>query len=479
MNGHLVLLWAGALGSALAQSSGTFTPTGNMTTPRAGHTATLLLNGKVLIAGGSVGGFGLGNVLASAELYDSSTGAFTPAGAMNTARILHTATLLADGRVLIAGGYNGQGDSQSIASAELYDPSTGAFTPTGFMFNLRGRHSATLLADGRVLTQGCAIPCNSAIAELYDPATGKFADAGTPGAGGDTATLMADGKVLITGGCPADFHGTKAQVFDPVAVVFSFTGLMTNGCADINTATLLTDGKTLFAGNADNNGFPDQAEIYDPAVGTFTSLGETIGPHQFSAATLIPDGTVLITGGQLPGGDGDPGAELYFSTTRTFTLAGKMITPRYYHTATLLPDGAVLVAGGYGVWPGATANSETYNPTVLIPPPVLYSLSVDGRGQGAILHAGTGQITGPDYPATVGEALEIYLTGLMDGSVIPPHISIGGRTAEVRWFGNTPGFVGLNQVNVRVPSGIASGPAVPVRLTYLSRPSNEVTIAVR
>jgi hypothetical protein len=478
MKSHLVLLWVAAVASALAQSPGTFAPTGNMSTPRAGHSATLLLDGKVLIAGGSVGAFGPG-LLGSAELYDPSTGAFTPTGAMVTARALHTATLLADGKVLIAGGQSGPSGSQPIAGAELYDPSTGTFTPTGATLNLRGGHWATLLADGRVLVEGCAIPCNSVIAELYDPATGRFTDAGGPGAGAGAATLLADGKVLITGGCPADFHGTKAQVFDPGTGVFSFTGLMTNGCGDINTATLLTNGEVLFAGNAENDGFPDDAEVYDPDSGTFTSLGHTVGSHEFSAATLIPDGTVLITGGQLPGGNGDPGAELYISTTRTFALTGKMTTPRHHHTATLLPDGSVLVAGGYSVWPGATASSGIYHPGVLIAPPVLYSLPGDARGQGAVLHAGTAQIAAPDYPAARGEALEIYLTGLLDGSVIPPQISIGGRMAEVLWFGNTPGFVGLNQVNVRVPSGIASGPAVPVRLAYLSRPSNEVTIALQ
>ena len=172
-------------------------------------------------------------------------------------------------------------------------------------------------------------------------------------------------------------------------------------------------------------------------------------------------------------------AELYDPATGRFSATGDMTTRRSYHTATLLNNGQVLITGGIETWPAPTSSAELYTPAVLAPSPVLFSLSGDGKGQGAILHAGTDQVASSSNSATVGEALEIYFTGLGDGSVIPPQVAIGGRMAETLYFGKAPGFAGLNQVNVRVPSGVATGAAVPVRLTYLGRTSNEVTIGVR
>ena len=210
--------------------AGLFSPTGSLGTGRVGHSATLLSNGMVLIAGGSTGQLSLCCAvpnLASAELYDQATHAFSPASSMTTARAGHTATLLSDGRVLIVGGAPTGGPSGApVASAELYDPLTGTFAATGSAVAARQDASATLLADGRVLIAGGSASTitgrlSLASAELYSPSTGTFSPTGsmTMARFDHTATLLADGRVLIAGGVNAS-NGTggslqTAELYDP------------------------------------------------------------------------------------------------------------------------------------------------------------------------------------------------------------------------------------------------------------------------
>jgi len=342
--------------------SGSFTAVGNLSTGRANHTATLLPNGKILIAGGAADGF---QPLASAELYDPSTRTFSPAGDMTTPRSGHTAILLATGKVLIAGGAQTQnavisGGGQGL-SAELYDPSTGSFTATGSMVSGGGAVSASL-PDGRVLI------AKDVGSEIYDPASGTFTLTGAyvdPNQGAETATPLLDGMVLVTGGCAtAQCNAAGAELYDPHTGQFNLTGprrtVLTGGPIP---ATLLMNGKVLFVISNDS-AFPDDVEVYDPVAGTFDYIGHTEEAHEFSAAARLPDGTVLIVGGQLPGGSGSPGTELYSAATGTFAFAGNMTTGRHQHTATLLPDGTILIVGGYSIWNSPqvtpTASAEIY-----------------------------------------------------------------------------------------------------------------------
>ena len=348
--------------------AGNFTAVGNMTTARAEHTATLLPNGKVLIDGGW-DGF---QSLASAELYDPSTRTFDPTGSMITPRHGHSATLLADGRVLIAGGrravagaYNSYNNATSVFTAEIYDPSTGAFTATGDLTSIGGEAYAfpggvtTLLPDGRVFVAAT----NNA--EIYDPHSGTFTPTGPytgPSLVDATATLLTNGKVLVTGCAPADCSVGVAELFDPQSGTFGVTGpMMVKYFPDYGyTATLLTDGRVLFLGSNDSPD-PADAEVYDPAAGTFASIG---GPasQEIAPASRLTDGTVLIAGGQVPGGNGSAGAELYVPATGTFENVGEMTAGRHSHTATPLPDDTVLITGGFTGWPDPTSSAEVYKP---------------------------------------------------------------------------------------------------------------------
>jgi Kelch motif len=453
------------LSNAAAQTPGTFSAAGKMITPRVYHTATLLLNGKVLIAGGQA--LWGGSYLASAELYDPKTGTFTATGDMTVPRHLPIATLLPSGQVLIVSADTG---------AEIYDPSTGAFTPVTYLASANTNCSAaTLLANGKVLINvGTVWPGPRGLgvtAQLYDPASGTFAATNRYSDFPQTtffpcplATLLPDGKVLTT------WNESEAELYDPDTASFRLTQGWVNDYDGVYTATLLTTGKVLITTETNT-------ELYDPKTETFAVTG---APPTYSIAALLSDGTVLFTGGCQ--GLCDPlkaGAEFYDPTSGKFTATGGLTTPRYGHTATLLRDGTVVIAGGVKASfldsvPIATA--EIYTPVVTRSAPVILQAA---DGQAAILHGSTEQPVSPEKPAVGGEALEIYATGLIESGRVPPQVFIGGLMAEVLYFGNAPGYPTLNQVNVRLPSGISAGPAVPVRLIYLNRPSNEVTISLQ
>jgi len=499
---------------ALAQSPGTFSATGHMITPRFLHTATLLLDGRVLIAGGD-SSYSTANAESGAELYDPVTGTFVATGSMTTPRDSHTATLLPNGKVLIAGGGPRiSGGGYSLASAELYDPVTGTFSATGSMTVERSYHTATLLNNGKVLIAGgyrrvvggspsdVTFPTS---AELYDPSTGTFSATGDMNeAFSDTATLLSNGKVLITRGIvwdPPNSSGDEkflhhAELYDPSTGTFAFTGSLTTQHT-APAATLLMNGKVLVAGGdiGDGDGASISAELYDSATGTFTATGNLTTGREQNATTLLPDGTVLFAGGHggvpVPGGGYDnlASSEIYNPLSGAFSAVGPMLTGRDILGATLLNNGQVLITGGNQYYPfGAggrdpqhpvVAVAELFTPAMLIPAPALFSLGGDGRGQGAIWHATTGEIASLSSPALAGEVLSMYTTNLADRGVIPPQVAVGGRLAEVLYYGAAPGYPGYYQVNFRVPDGVAPGPAVPVRLTYLGRSNNEVTIGVR
>ena len=337
------------------------TATGGLGTGRAGPTATLLPNGKVLLAGGT----NTGSVsLASAELYDPATGTCSPTGSMGVARVSHTATLLANGTVLIAGGYDMLANTNS-ASAEVYDPATGTFSPTGNMGVARGLHTATLLPGGKVLiAAGSAVSYTTLdSAELYDPATGTFTPTGkmvtTRNSG--MAVLLATGKVLIVGGgnWVSGILG-DAELYDPTTGTFTATGSLAT--ARINsTATLLPGGKVLVAGGEGQPPYYPalrSAELYDPTAGTFSPTGNLATARLGHTATLLSDGQVLLVAGVWNNGTWSTNVllasvERYDPLTGTFTAAGSLATLRQSHTATLLGSGRVLIAGGM------TAGSST------------------------------------------------------------------------------------------------------------------------
>ena len=351
-------------------SSSGFTPTGSLNEARGLHTATLLPDNKVLVAYGSNSSSytnATGYVgLTSIEVYDPGTGTFTEIVGDDGVGIFgHTATLLPNGKVLLAGGFVNSvwdyGGNSSSNGASLYDSATGAFSGTGNMTANRGNHTATLLASGKVLIAGGAdqdpTGTGLASAELYDPSTGIFTQTGSMAVGRflHTATLLQNGKVLIVGGgltSTSDPVAT-AEVYDPATGIFTITGAMATA-REQHTATLLADGRVLIVGGTTSTGTTATVEVYDPSTASFAVTGSMAEARTFHTATLLPNGKVLVAGG----GDENSTAEVYDPATGSFSITGGMEIGRSGHTATLLPNGSVLVAGG-GILAGL-ASAELY-----------------------------------------------------------------------------------------------------------------------
>jgi uncharacterized protein (TIGR03437 family) len=438
-------VFAWRIGAAQASSANRgWSPTGSMTEARAGNAAVLLPSGKVLV----VSWYGT-----SADIYDPTTGRFAPTGQMQFSHgVSLTATLLNDGRVLIVGG------SIAPSAVELYDPSSGRFTAIGQTIEPHGFGStATLLNDGRVLVVGglamsgfgnpTSTADTSAGAETFDPKTGKFASAGVMASNRNnhTATLLSDGRVLVTGGNAqyGEVAGgvfDTAEIYDPSTGGFAPAGSM-RAVRGHHFAVLLPSSKVLVGGGFGSD--IASAELFDPATKGFTSTGGmTNASRASSTATLLASGQVLVAGGTNGVGTSNTSsAELYNPGTGTFSFTGSMGTARCCQVATTLLDGRVLVTGGYAGGDASLplASAELYTPVA----------------EGLL----TSQ-TGLTFRAAQGA-----------GTLSPQSVAVLSSTDTIPWTVSTHTYTGGNWLTA-TPSGATSTPGAPlVTLSITANPS--------
>jgi hypothetical protein len=331
----------------------TFAPLATLSESRTGFTATALENGQLLLVGGySTSAEGGATSTADVELLDPQTGAFTSTGSMAAARSVHTATLLADGRVLAIGGQTVvNGDSVALWSSEIYDPGTGSWSDAGSLATHRSLYSTTLLPDGRVLLAGGWDEEGNDLSsvEVFDPATGAFVAAGDMlGARrSPAAALLRDGRVLVVGGYVGNSVLSSAEIFDPTTGLSTATGSLRTERHDAS-ALVLRDGRVVIAGGANLIGEPLSTEIYDPATGSFAPGASATYGHG-GPGVALRDGRVLLTGAANEILDPQATTEVVTATPRSdrlFLLTGTPVTDRTAHAAIKLVDGRVLLVGG-------------------------------------------------------------------------------------------------------------------------------------
>ncbi len=485
-----------------------FRSAGQMTASRAGSTATLLPNGNILIVGGlSCGAPGSSGCvyLNSAELFEPTQSAFVATGSLNTARAFHTATLLANGTVLITGGQNSQG--VTLASAEIYNPATGSFSPlSSTMTSPREFHTATLLPDGQVLIAGgencipnpqggACTPQVLSSSELYNPSSQSFSSTGNMTSPREfhTATLLPDGQVLIAGGapCPPNTSSSacptpvlaSAELFNSANNAFTATGSMTTP-RELHTASLLQSGEVLIVGGVNTTGALSSAELYNPSTGSFSSLSNGLTQARDSAvAATLPDGSVLVVGGEDSTGTALASAELYNPQSTNFTIFRTMVSIRYAHTATLLTNGQVLLAGGAN---GAIslASAELFNPSTGLFSPTTGTMTASRAFHTATM-LGNGQVLIAGGVAADGSALasaELYnpTQGLFSATSGPMTVARIAHGAAPLPDGTVliVGGVGSNQVSLAQAEVYQPAQATFVQIGQMLTPRDTFTTTV-
>ena len=373
-----------------AQGAEGFVPTGSMGTARYGHTATLLPDGRVLVAGGYTTVTNvtpyftevLSYPTASAELYNPATGIWTPCAPMKVPRDGHTATVLRNGTVLVVGGPSDPSSGEfygiPLDTCEIYDPALNTWRYTSPLLKGRQLHAATLLADGRVLVAGGEstigiLPEETSDCEIYDPAAEKWTVTGsfttTTGASGSTGRfgaailLLHTGKVLVAGGDASNcclfggvFSTTAAEIFSVDSGVWRPTGSLSSA-QDYSTLIALHDNTVLIVSG--NMNPPASVERYNPATETWFPTAGTGNLPGLTRAVGLDDGRVLVAGGTTEFVIGwsahVPEYEWWVYTAQTeifdpvngvWSASSPLRYPRKDHTLTLLQDGRVLVAGG-------------------------------------------------------------------------------------------------------------------------------------
>jgi N-acetylneuraminic acid mutarotase len=476
----------GVFAPGVALAAGTFSPVGSMATPRENHTATLLINGKVLVVGGDSGGAVNSNAqvgLSSAEIYDPATLNWTPAGSLATGRTGHTATLLPNGKVLVTGGAN---NGTKINSAELYDPSTNTWSYAASFTYARTAHTAALLQNGKVLIVDgiLASSAGDPSAEIYDPATNKWAVTGAiPKAGRDThtETALPNGTIIVSGGG----HGgaftitvyNDTEIFNPVTSTWSAGGNLTTTRAG-HTGTLLPSGKILIAGGQNTNEVAlFSAELYDTTTNGSALAGSFSVVRESHTASLLPDGTVLAAGGGSSNGSSSSlnSTELYDPSVDRWTYtANAMNATRQFHTATVLPSGNVLLTGGGDKNGVILQSAEQY---------IFGSLP-----QGAVnVTSGNSQVApaGTNVSATIS----VHVT-YQSGVNVPPGTtvtftvasgggSITGGTTTTDFFGNASlGSWTLGSVPGNNTLSVTAASSAPLTINATGLPGAPATMAI-